>query len=127
MQKRAGLIYLAKDTGRILLILDDSKWTVPTFIRNDVLLDDADFLFKEYAVGKIVPIELYLSNDNGFEYGTYICLVEKEFFTANTKTIAWCLLDNLPQGLHRGLKFTLTNQVIKTKILTIIELSNNSN
>jgi hypothetical protein len=79
-------------------------------------------LLDEYSAGKIIPIELYLSNDNGFEYGTYICLVNKEFTTTTAKTIAWCSLDYLPKQLHPGLKNTLSNQIIKTKIDTILEL-----
>ena len=126
MQQRAGLLFLAKNTGRILLILEDSKWTVPTFPRKSNLLEDADKLLKNYSNGRIVPIELYLSEDRGFEYGTYICLVDKEFLTVSTPTIAWCDFDQLPKQLHGGLKATLNNQIIKTKINTIMELENAS-
>jgi hypothetical protein len=122
MQKRAGMLFLSKTTGRILLILEDSKWTVPTFIRSSTLLDDSKNLLADYSVGRIIPIELYLSNDNGFEYGTYICLVDSEFTNSSAKTIAWCSLDCLPKQLHPGLKNTLSNQIIKTKIDTILEL-----
>ena len=78
MQQRAGLLFLSKTTSRILLILEDQKWTVPTFARNSTLLDDAKQLMSEYAVGRILPIELYLSEDRGFEYGTYVCLTDKD-------------------------------------------------
>ena len=120
MQQRAGLLFLAKDTGRILLILDvDQKWTVPTFPRKDSLLEDAESLLDSYNRGKIVPIELYLSEDRGFEYGTYICLVESEFNKTPSKTICWADLDHLPKQLHSGLKATLSNQIIQTKIQTV--------
>ncbi len=124
MQKRAGLLYLSKKTKRILLILENSKWTVPTFFRNDGLIKDAGELFGDYSDGKIIPIELYLSHDKGFEYGTYICLVEKEFIQKNSLTFSWADIDNLPNNLHSGLKATLNNQIIKTKINTIMELEN---
>lgn len=123
MQQRAGLLFLSKKTSRILLILEDHKWTVPTFSRNDTLLTDAELLLEKYSIGKIVPIELYLSKDNGFEYGTYICLVDQEFLTKEAATIAWCDLDFLPNQLHQGLKTTLNNQIIRTKIETIMELA----
>jgi hypothetical protein len=123
MQKRAGLLFLAKTTGRVLLILEDSKWTVPTFSRQSTLLDDASSLLNVFYQGKLIPIELFLSNDNGFEYGTYICLVDQEFTDSPAKTIAWCNLEFLPKQLHPGLKNTLNNQVIKTKISTILELA----
>lgn len=127
MQQRAGLLFLAKTTGRILLILQEEKWTVPTFARHANLLQDAETLFAEYHSGRILPIELYLSEDRGFEYGTYVCLVENEFLTSAEKTIAWCNLEYLPKQLHGGLKTTLNNQIIKTKIETIMELENATN
>ena len=124
MQQRAGLLFLAKTTGRILLILDAEKWTVPTFARKSSLLDDAHALLNQYAPGRIVPIELYLSEDRGFEYGTYVCVVNQEFLTMSSKTICWSDLDCLPKQLHMGLKTTLNNAVIRTKIETILELEN---
>jgi hypothetical protein len=124
MQKRAGLLFLSKSTGRILLILEDSKWTVPTFVRNSTLLEDAQPLLADFSQGRILPIELYLSEDRGFEYGTYVCLVDQEFLTTAASTIAWCQLDDLPKQLHTGLKNTLSNQIIRTKIDTVLELEN---
>ena len=122
MQQRAGLLFLAKTTGRIFLILEDSRWTVPTFPRNGPLLADAAELLKSYSPGKILPIELYLSEDKGFEYGTYVCLVENEFLTNAAISIAWCGLNDLPKNLHSGLKTTLNNSLIRVKIDTILEL-----
>jgi hypothetical protein len=124
MQQRAGLLFLAKTTGRVLLILEDSKWTVPTFPKSGPLLDSAQELLDKYSLGKILPIELYLSEDRGFEYGTYVCLVDVEFLTLATPTICWAGLDYLPKQLHTGLKTTLNNQLIRTKIDTILELEN---
>jgi hypothetical protein len=122
MQQRAGLLFLARTTGRILLILQSEKWTVPTFPRSAALLEDAAVLLAEYHTGRILPIELYLSEDRGFEYGTYVCLVDDEFLTLAEPTLAWCNLDHLPKQLHGGLKTTLNNQLIRTKIDTIMEL-----
>jgi hypothetical protein len=124
MQKRAGLLFLSKATKRLLLILETSKWTVPTFARNNGLLEDAADLFSDYAQGKVVPIELYLSEDRGFEYGTYICLVDQEFIPKIHGTIAWAEMSSLPGHLHIGLRNTLNNNLIKTKIETILELEN---
>ena len=127
MQQRAGLLFLSKKTKRVLLILEEHKWTVPTFSRQSSLLEDAEELLKEYNTGRILPIELYLSEDRGFEYGTYVCLVADEFFTPTNKTLAWCMLDDLPKQLHAGLKTTLNNQLIRAKIDTILELENANN
>lgn len=122
MQKRAGLLFLAKNTGRILLILEDSKWTVPTFIRKKSVLEDAEDLLASYSRGRILPIELYLSEDKGFEYSTYVCLTDSEFLTEFSATICWAKLDFLPKQIHNGLKTTLNNQLIRVKIQTIMEL-----
>lgn len=124
MQKRAGLLFLAKTTGRILLILENQQWTVPTFLRNRSLIEDSESLINSFSYGKILPIELYLSEDRGFEYGTYVCLVDSEFLTVSVNTLAWSSLSDLPKNLHRGLKTTLSNQLIRAKINTIIELEN---
>jgi hypothetical protein len=124
MQQRAGLLFLSKNTKRILLILEDVKWTVPTFARSSSLLEDAGSLLTNFSAGKILPIELYLSEDRGFEYGTYICLVDDEFLTTSADTISWASLNHLPKQLHTGLKNTLSNTIIRTKIETILELEN---
>lgn len=124
MQQRAGLLFLAKNTERILLILEDFKWTVPTFSRTASLLEDAESVLNLYSKGRLLPIELYLSEDRGFEYGTYICLVEEEFLSRAADTICWSSLDYLPKQLHLGLKATLSNVLIRTKINTILELEN---
>jgi hypothetical protein len=126
MQQRAGLLFLAKNTGRVLLILEDYRWTVPTFPRRGPLLEDVKSLLEEYSSGRILPIELYLSEDRGFEYGTYVCLVDQEFLTQASETVCWASLDFLPKQLHNGLKITLNNQIIRTKIDTIMELEKNA-
>ena len=124
MQQRAGLLFLAKNTGRVLLILDeDQRWTVPTFQRRDSLLEDAEPLLDSFCSGKIIPIELYLSEDRGFEYGTYICLVDGEFNTSVVNTVCWADISYLPKQLHTGLKFTLNNRIIRAKIQVILEMS----
>lgn len=79
---------------------------------------------QEFKSGRIIPIELYLSEDRGFEYGTYVCIVDDEFLTSARATISWASLDDLPNQLHNGLKSTLNNQLIRTKIETILELEN---
>jgi len=84
MQQRAGLLFLAKTTGRLLLILE------------------------------------------GFEYGTYVCLTDLEFLTDASQTICWASFDCLPKNLHGGLKTTLSNQLIRAKIDTILVLENDA-
>lgn len=129
MQQRAGLLFLSSNTGRILLILEDQKWTVPTFPRSTNLLDDARPLISSLynKEARVLPIELYLSEDRGFEYGTYVCLVNEEFLPTSVQTIAWSNLNYLPKQLHAGLKATLNNPITRTKIDTILKLENDYN
>jgi len=126
MQQRAGLLFLSKKTSRVFLILQDERWTVPTFARISTVLEDSKELLDNYSDGRIIPIELYLSEDRGFEYSTYICLVESEFFGNMEETICWANLDLLPKNLHTGLKTTLNNSLIRAKIETIMVLENDS-
>lgn len=124
MQKRAGILFISKKTSRIFLILEDSKWTVPTFIRKESVFEDSKELIID-TVGKesrLIPVELYQSQDMGFEYSTYICLVDEEFFRPVASTICWCNLENLPKNLHTGLKSTLTNKITQAKIETVLIL-----
>ena len=127
MQQHAGLLFLSKKTAKVFLILEYDKWTLPTFVRKDILLNDAQHLLAKYSQGKIVPIELYLSEDKGFEFGTYICLVDNEFVIYDEITFCWANLSTLPKQLHTGLKTTLNNQIIRTKIETILELEHDIN
>lgn len=124
MQQRAGLLFLSISSRKILLILEKQIWTVPTFERKNSFLEDADELFAMYSSGKILPIELYTSEDHGFEYGTYVCLTGDEFIVKEDVSYAWCRLDSIPKNLHPGLRSTLNNKITKTKIETIMELSN---
>jgi hypothetical protein len=124
MQKRVGLLYLSLSTKRILLILENEKWTVPTFSKIDSVIKDSEDIQQKFARGRILPIELYLSKDKGFEYGTYICLVKEEFLTVNAATLCWSDMDYLPKNVHTGLRNTLNNNLIRTKIETVLELEN---
>jgi hypothetical protein len=126
MQKRVGLLYLSLDSRRILLILENERWTVPTFALQTSVMEDSQDLQDKFSKGKILPIELYLSKDKGFEYGTYICLVKEEFITKVIPTLCWCDLNYLPKNVHTGLKSTLNNNLIRTKIETVLELENGS-
>jgi hypothetical protein len=120
MQKRAGILFLSTKSSRIFLIWD-SKWTVPTFIRENSVIEDAQDLLNSYNLqdAKFVPIELYKSKDSGFEYSTYVVLVDNDFSSLNG-TYCWANLDDLPKNVHVGLKNTLSNKITQVKIETIL-------
>lgn len=126
MQKRAGILFISKQSSRVLLILEDSKWTVPTFSVTTSVFEDSKSPIVSYSGkdARLIPVELYLSQDQGFEYSTYICLVDSEFLTDATRTYCWADMNNLPKGLHNGLKATLTNKIIQSKIDTVLIIGN---
>jgi len=108
------------------MILEDLKWTVPSFTREKSVVEDAQSIIHEYygKDARLVPVELYVSQDSGFEFSTYICLVDTEFVPSNDQTFCWTKIATLPKGVHTGLKTTLTNKIIKTKIDTILLMGN---
>lgn len=120
MQKRTGILFISKSSGRIFLTWD-GKWTVPTFFRQSSVIEDSKDLIEKYQIenAKFVPIELYTSKDNGFEYGTYIVLSEDDF-PSYEGTYCWASLTDLPKNLHVGLKNTLSNKITQVKIDTVL-------
>jgi len=85
----------------------------------------AEEVGKTPAIKKIVPLELFTSNDQQFKYNTYVIIVEKEFIPTLNEEHAgysWCDLNSWPRPLHQGVRTSLTNKTIKTKIELLLEL-----
>jgi hypothetical protein len=125
MQKRAGILFISKKSFRVFLILDNLKWTVPSFSKKENVFDDSKDLILTLtgSVNKLIPIELYVSQDNGFEFNTYVCLVDSEFVPAGNETYAWANIDQLPKSIHAGLKSSLSNKLTRSKLETIFVMS----
>lgn len=74
---------------------------------------------------KTIPIETFVSNDNVFNFHTYLCLIEREFIPELSNehlAWAWSTLEFTPKPLHQGLKNSLSSRIIKTKLQTVFEL-----
>jgi hypothetical protein len=125
MQKRAGILFISKKTSRIFLLLENSKWAVPTFTKIENVIEDSMPLIEQLSgsLNKLIPIELYISDDNGFEFNTYVCLTDQEFIPNNKDTFSWNNLDQLPKNIHTGLKSSLNNKFTRNKIETILLMS----
>ena len=80
---------------------------------------------KTPAIKKIVPLELFTSNDQKFQYNTYVLVVEKEFIPQLNEEhagYAWCDLNCWPKPLHQGVKRSLSSKINKSKIEVILDL-----
>ena len=74
---------------------------------------------------KVIPLELFTSNDQKFFFHTYLIAVDGEFIPKLNKEhsgYCWCAFECWPKNLHGGLKNTLNNKAIKGKLQTILDL-----
>ena len=79
----------------------------------------------ETSIIKTIPLETFISNDSKFKFHTYLCVIEKEFIpTLNIEHngYAWVSFNKWPKPLHQGLRNTLSNKVILTKLETVFKL-----
>lgn len=134
----SGGLFLAKDTKRFLFLLRNQGkngdcWGLvggkkePTDITPyDTLKREAlEEVGKTPSIKKIIPLEFFSSNDQLFQYNTYVMLVDKEFMpilNQEHKGYAWCELNAWPRPLHNGVKNCLSNKIIRTKLELLLEL-----
>ena len=74
---------------------------------------------------KVIPLELFTSNDQKFFFNTYLIAVEPEFIpklNVEHSGYCWTAFECWPKNLHLGLKNTLNNKAIKGKLQTILDL-----
>ena len=134
----SGGIFLAEDTKRFLLLLRTQGKTAGTwgfvggkkepgdYTAYDALNREiAEEVGKTPKVKKIIPLELFTSSDQNFQYNTYALIVDKEFIpTLNDEhsSYAWCSFNNWPKPLHQGVKNSLNNKVVKAKLELLLDL-----
>ena len=134
----SGGIFLAKDTKRFLFLLRTQGKTAGTWglvggrkEPTDITAYDALTREIQEEVGKIptirktIPLELFVSNDQHFQYNTYVLLVDREFIPTLNEEHAgysWCDYDNFPKPLHQGVKNSFSNKIIKAKIELLLDL-----
>lgn len=134
----SGGLFLARDTKRFLFLLRAQGKTADTWgivggkkEPTDITPFEAlqreitEEIGKVPPLEKIIPLELFTSNDQNFQYNTYIVIVEKEFIPILNNEhsgYAWCSYKNWPKPLHQGLKNSFNNRVTKAKIDLLLEL-----
>jgi 8-oxo-dGTP pyrophosphatase MutT (NUDIX family) len=134
----SGGLFLAKDTGRFLLVLRTQGKTAGTWglvggrkEPSDITPFDALKREIEEEVGivdnirKTIPLELFTSNDQNFQYNTYVVMVDHEFIpnlNGEHSGYAWCSFDNWPKPLHQGVKTSFANRVVRAKLELLLDL-----
>lgn len=76
------------------------------------------------VIKKVLPLETFVSNDTVFKFHTYLCVVEEEFIPELNDEhcgYAWCDFNHWPKPLHQGLKSTLQNKIILSKLKTVFQ------
>ena len=134
----SGGIFLSKDTKRFLLLLRSQGKTAGTWglvggkkepgdatVFDALLREINEEVGKTPAIKKVIPLELFTSNDQHFQYNTYVLLVDKEFIpTLNEEHsgYAWCEFESWPKPLHQGVKNSLNSKTIKAKLEVLLEV-----
>lgn len=134
----SGGLFLARDTQRFLLLLRTQEKTAGTWgivggKREPTDRTPFDTLTREISeeigvtpeIKKVIPLELFSSHDSHFHYNTYVLIVDHEFvpvLNSEHAGYAWCNYENWPQPLHRGVRNSLNNKVIKAKLELLLDL-----
>jgi 8-oxo-dGTP pyrophosphatase MutT (NUDIX family) len=134
----SGGLFVSKETNRFLFLLRNQGRTAGTWglVGGKKEPSDAtayqalereisEEVGKTPPISKVIPLELYTSEDHSFHFNTYVLLVEKEFIpTLNNEHVgyAWCDLSNWPKPLHQGVKRSLTSRINRTKIELILDI-----
>jgi 8-oxo-dGTP pyrophosphatase MutT (NUDIX family) len=134
----SGGIFLAKDTRRFLFLLRTQGKTAGTWglvggkkepsdnTAYDALTREIEEeVGKTPTIKKIIPLELFVSNDQHFQYNTYVLLVDREFtpiLNEEHSGYAWCDYENYPKPLHQGVKNSFTNKIIRAKLELLLDL-----
>jgi len=134
----SGGLFFAEDTRRFMFLLRSQGKTAGTWgmvggKKEPTDITALDTLNREMreeigdvpSIKKIVPLELFMSNDNNFQYSTYVLIVEKEFIPKlnfEHSGYAWCNYESWPKPLHQGVKNSLNNKVVKAKLEVLMDL-----
>lgn len=133
----SGAIFYAKSTGRILLLQkahgkhsgtwglvggtneqSETPWQALQREIQEEIGISPDIL-------KTIPLETFVSNDAVFSFHTYLCVVNSEFVPVLSNEHSgwgWAHIDQTPRPLHQGLRTSLSNKVVRSKLQTIFEI-----
>jgi len=133
----SGALFYALDTKRFLFLHRANGKTAGTWGLvgggNELGESPFDGLKREIQeeVGdipkfvKTIPLETFVSNDEKFNFHTYLVVVKKEFLpnlNNEHNGYAWTSFGNWPKTLHQGLRNTLQNKTNLSKLETVFQV-----
>jgi 8-oxo-dGTP pyrophosphatase MutT (NUDIX family) len=74
---------------------------------------------------KTIPLETFVSNDEKFNFHTYLVVIKKEFLpnlNNEHNGYAWTSFGKWPKTLHQGLRNTLQNKTNLSKLETVFQV-----
>lgn len=137
MIKAAGALFLSRSTQRYLFLLRDDDTYSNTWglvggrvENNEQMIDCLHREIKEEIgnvdnIIKIIPLDLYTSQDEKFEYHTYACVVENEFIPMlnyEHKGFCWTTLDGIPKPIHPALYNSIQLSELRDKLKSVNEI-----
>jgi ADP-ribose pyrophosphatase YjhB (NUDIX family) len=135
--RAAGALFLSTQTKRFLFLMRADDTYTDTWATVGGRAEIGETIIKSLSreiqeeigflpiVRKTIPIDLFVSNDENFEFHTFICLVDQEFIpnlNSEHKGYAWSNIDCFPKPLHPALYNALKNNELKTKIENVLKL-----
>jgi len=135
----AGVLFLAKDTGRCMLQLREGnkrfnhtwgfwggtmeKEETPYECIQRELTEEIGFVPE---LQKLNPLDVYQSKDKNFYYYSFVYVVEREFQPPklNGESAGYCWVDigMWPKPLHNGARVTLSKNNGTEKLHTILKI-----
>jgi 8-oxo-dGTP pyrophosphatase MutT (NUDIX family) len=137
MIKAAGALFLSRSTERYLFLLRDDDTYSNTWglvggrvenneqIINCLYREINEEIGKVENIIKVIPLDLYTSQDEKFEYHTYACIVEKEFIpnlNHEHKGFCWTTLDGIPKPIHPALYNSIQLNELRDKLKSLHEI-----
>ena len=135
----AGVVFLAKDTGRCMLQLREGTkrfnhtWGFWGIIeKNETPYECITRELKEEIgfvpeLQKLNPIDVYQSKDKNFYYYSFVYVVDIEFqppkLNGESAGYAWVDIGQWPKPLHNGAKVTLYKNGGTEKLHTILDIN----
>lgn len=132
----AGALFFSTSTRRYLFLLRDNHkykntWCFPggKVHKKETEFEGAlrevrEELGLTVPYDKVIPIEKFTSDDQKFEYHTYVFIIQNEFIPVLNNEhsgYCWTSLDGWPKPLHPAVHGSLKEDVIKDKLRIIEE------